>query len=319
MQPFDLTETILENYPHFSGNELEFDDCPGAKSPGKFLIRNGEGQFVAKLERVVGANKFQSRKKSIDLQKTISAELELIPDLAPTKRGENYVAQSPFLLSITDFVPGNDYDYSVDESASVLAQLNSLLNGEEAMIPRSLQLRLLNQFEVQKAHDWLRNSRTKFGKMARKYLTLHHESVQRIDEDISMHGFPKQLCHMNFHPANVAIQFGKIVGVFAFDQIAYEYRVQSVAKAVANFCGLEQATEYIDCYRSVQDLSEKEIQWLPDFVVRESSMQICQLIRGAMFGTATVHSIDLLRQLELLEGALRHRQEVVGEKRAFAA
>ena len=121
--------------------------------------------------------------------------------------------------------------YSLSAAAHALGRLNETLATQPNVFPRSLKYRALNNFELAKISKRLQNNETEFAMAAKKYLRDYHSRIVDFEEELKSSDLPRQLLHADFHPLNAVFRFGKPVGIFDFDSIVSEFRMQSVAFA----------------------------------------------------------------------------------------
>lgn len=187
----------------------------------------------------------------------------------PSTSGSPQVEVDGVSIGLQRVVDGTWLDVAdpgqVHRAGAVLAELHSALADypTEPTEPEPLRTRIV---------QWL--DETDHESPAAQAALREHLAELPSDDDL-----PAHLVHNDFRSANILCEYGKVVAVLDFEEIAYDHRVVDVAHGMVMLATRfrnwgptppDVQERFLTGYRSVHPLSTSELSWLRALVLWRS-------------------------------------------------
>ena len=290
----------------------------GSRKAPKLLVVSEQGKFLLK-RRARGKDDPFKVAFTHALQLFLAAKQFPLPHLIGTRRHNNSMLQwRNGVYEMFEYIPGQSYPQTLEATADagrVLALYHKLLEDFESQwqppsgsyhnataIEQSLKTIASN------VTVGLNNENAELHQLLGYILKSYRSSAQTA-HDLGLDGWPRTICHADWHPGNMLFRDNRVVAVIDYDSARLLPRVIDVANGLLQFSiigGDDDASkwpEYLDesrfrrfarGYDQVVLLSQAEIRSIPYLMIEA-------LIAEAVFPIAQTGSIGRMEGLPFLQ------------------
>jgi len=300
---------VKAHYPNSLRNPRSIDQVKAYEINSRnFKIVSDSGSFLLK--------EFLTTRNASKILKIVHRcflDEAKVPEIIKTAKGKLSVKTDGKIYCLFAYHEGRKFDGTIQqirEAGKNLAILHNSLKKQEYKIEENPAYRLLAEKEflgIQGMLD-MKKRKNKFDFSVMKMLKNFKELSTDNKTQLEGQGLPKQMIHGDFHPGNTVFKGDKLMTILDFGNMHFSERIKDVAFSCHRFTRhtpspLHSMTNFLCSYRSESELSSKEVDSIPHFIVREALRRISYILRSHYFEDCKTWDFELRKHLGILEEA----------------
>lgn len=300
---------VKAHYPNSLGNTRSIDQVKAYEINSRnFKIVSDSGSFLLK-EFLITRN----ASKILKIVHRCFLDGAKVPDIIKTAKGKLSVRKDGKIYCLFPYYEGKKFDgtnQQIREAGKNLAILHNSLKKQEYKIEENPAYRLLREKEFLKIEGMLdmKKRKDEFDFSVMKRLKSFKELCSDNKRRLERQGFPKQMIHGDFHPGNSVFKGDKLMAILDFGNMHFSERINDVAFSCHRFARhlpkpLHGMIEFLCSYRSENELSNREVDLIPYFIMREALRRISYILKSHYFEGCRTWDFELHKHLGILEEA----------------